>query len=1077
MPKLPTLAVLFFIFSFCGFSQPYKFRFHSYNTEHGLPSTTVNTLTEDVHGFIWIGTHDGLCRFDANSFKTFRKTNDNDNGLSNNQITALLAEANGDLWVGTSEGLHYFDGKTEKFTDLQKLLKLKPAYISKIISDGHGSLWIGSSEGLYFYTPATQNIKHYTPDPANSSSLPSEKIFDVLLDKKGRLWISSSRKGLSLFIPATKSFRSFRNDPNDPSSISSDVLRKMAETPDGRIIVGTSDQGFNLLDPEQLTFTRYNYDPDDPFSVSASSAFSVLADHQQNIWIGTWSNGLNLVDLQSGRARRFVHDPNNPHSLPHNAVQCLMQSSSGDIWIGTNNGGLSRLHPDEQVFVRYQHESDNENTLSTSYTLSVYEDDNGILWIGTRQGGLHRYDRKTEKFTHYMKPDGSRDGLARGTIWSISPGDENTLWLGTSRGLAKFDKNTGRCIFYEPDDKNLTRGPSVNNILSVLDDRQGNVWLGTWHGGLNRLHIKSGTFEHFLHNEKDTFSLSTDNINDIHLDKKGRLWIASDRSLDLFNPDKGNFTHYKSGALMITEDANGIFWMASDAGVTRFDSDNGSTTFLQEKDGLVSDLVSSVLVDHEGKIWIGSNKGVDCYDPKTKQIVNYDKADGLAGSDNEARACFLSSSGKLFFGGLAGLTEIDPTLLKAKVVQPEVKLTNLLLFNRPVAVSDSTKLNQSIHTLDRLSLLHTDYIFAIEFSAISFDQPHKNQYAYKLEGFDENWVYTTHSDRKAVYTHVPPGDYVFQVKASNHQGVWSEKVTTIAITVIPPWWQTWWATLFFYAVIVIVILAFIQIRFALIKRQKEVLQALVLERTAEVTLQKEEIQTQAERLQEVNLQKSKLFSIIAHDLRSPLNSLKGILQLLDPKILSASDLNQIRSSIHSQLNGIDTVMDNLLAWAKSQLEGEVIRQENFTIDKIAKEKLDLFTPVAERKEINLICTVPQGIKVHADINQIRAVMRNLVSNALKFTEKNGMVKISAHENAEDVIISVSDSGVGMSPEQIKKLFSIQTNISTTGTGGEKGVGLGLLLVNEFVEKNGGRVTVESKPGMGTTFSFTLRKEN
>lgn len=1054
--------------------QPGNYRFHRYDTREGLPSSTVNAFAEDSFGFIWVGTSDGLCRFDGYTFKVFRKSDDQKNGLSNNWITALLPTGNGDLWVGTEAGLLYFDGRQEQFTQVHKQLNIEPVYISKILPDGQGNLWVGTKSGLYFIT-SDQKVTAYKPIKDNPSSLSHENIFDLLLDQQNRLWVSTSRGGLNLMLPDRKSFQVFRHDAANPSSISSDFLRKMILMPDGKILIGTSDMGFNVLDPATFTFTNFNHNPANPKSISSTSAFSFLLDQQKRLWIGTWSSGLNIFDLATGRATRFMNNPDNPYSIPNNAIRCMLESSTGDIFIGTDNGGVARFNQRDQQMVRYQHNTRDENSLFTNLIKSVYEDDDQVLWIGTTHGGLNKYDPRTEKFTVYLKPDNTQDGRARGTIWSISRGADNILWLGTSRGVGKFNKVTGTCTFYEPDDRK-PEGLSANNVLKVLDDGRGSLWIGTWYGGLNRMDIKTGKFEHFFTSESDSTSLPSNNITDILHDSKGRLWVATEDALSLFDARKRNFSHARLGkasVLMIAEDTQGILWLASSEGLIRYDPETRERKMIQERDGLSGNLLNTVLPDREGWLWIGSNKALDRYNPTTGQILTFDVSDGLAGNDTESRACFGSRNGKLYFGGSEGLTEVDPQKFTTNNLKPKIQLTSLLLFNKPVAVSDTTVLPQTLHTARDLALDYSNYIFAIEFAALNFDQADRNLYAYKLEGFDKDWVNTNYADRKAVYTNVPPGNYTFRVMASNNDGVWNEAGAELKITIIPPWWKTWWAQALFYAALAGCVVLFFQVRISVIKHQKRVLEEQVRLRTAEVVQQKEEIQSQAERLQELNTTKDKLFSIIAHDLRGPLNSLQGILSLLDPKILTSDDLAQMKSNLSTRIEGIAGVMDNLLQWAKSQMKGERIKPERVSLEAVMQEMARLFVPMAESKQVSFMNAVQGGLHVYADVNQLRAVLRNLISNAIKFTPSGGRVSVAAAGNQKTITISVSDTGVGIPPEKASGLFSITTNVSTQGTAGETGVGLGLLLVKEFVEKNKGKVWVEPNTGSGTTFHVTL----
>lgn len=1052
-------------------AQPHQYRFYTYNEEDGLPGASVNTVAEDAFGFIWIGTDDGLSRFDSYSFRNYRQPA---HGLRNNYITTIYPLPSGDLWVGTDDGLLFFDAKREQFSDFWKRFNNPPAYISRIVSDRDDGFWIGSSEGLFHLNPRDSSFRHFKPDLLDKTSLPSAKIFDVLLDRSNRLWVSSSRAGLSLYLGEGKGFKNYRKQENGVG-ISSDVLRTMGELPDGRILIGTANDGLNILDPSTGMFSHYNHDPADVHSLSSTSVFSVLVDRDKHVWLGTWSHGLNRFDPATGKSDRYVHIPGNEEGLPNNSIQCLYQSSSGDIWIGTNEGGLVRMNPREQQLVRYRFQKDTEQSILTNYIKSVYEDESGMLWIGTSQSGLHRYDRNTRTFTYYLRPvTGSRDELSRGTIWAIASGEGQTLWLGTSRGLASFDRQTGKTKFYEPDE---TKASSIsgNNVLTVLDDGTGHVWAGTWYGGVNRLTIATGAFEHFMHDEDDPGSLAANNVNFVFQDSRRRIWVATEKSLSLYNERTNSFSHVNIQVMMMCEGPDGTLWLATGDGALNYDPESGKIVrTLSEQEGLMSNRVSSLIVDAQGMLWVGTNRGVDCVNLQSGTIVHLTKADGLAGNHNESRACFLSRTGTVYLGGTQGLSEIPKNAIRFSARSVPVRLTNLLLFNRAVEVGDTTVLKNALHTLSEITLKPTDNYVAFEFAAMDFDQPQLMEYQFRLEGLDTTWIRANYTDRKAVYTNLPPGHYTFHVKAGNLIGASMQSgEALLSLVVLPPWWKTWWARVLLYCSVLAVVLGFVQVRLSLVRRQKQVLEREVAARTAEVLQQKEELESQAERLQEVNQQKTKLFSIIAHDLRSPLNSLKGLMPLLDPRILTAEDLSTFRDSIQGQLSSVDGVMENLLVWAKGQLEGEVRRPDVFDINRVIKELADVSRPVLSQKNITLQVEQQEPQPVFADINQIRAVFRNLISNAIKFTDPGGAVTVRIASANSMVHVAVQDTGVGMAPEKLAQLFSIQTNVSTVGTQGEKGVGLGLLLVKEFALKNGGDVTVESAPGRGTTFTVTI----
>ncbi len=1053
-------------------AQP-DFRFHHYGQSEGLPATGIRDIVEDSDGMIWLATNNGLTSFNGYHFTVFRNANGSQPQLASNDITALYSLNQNDLLVGTTAGLHYFDHRKQRFINYWD--SLPPSYISQIIPSQLGGFWIGSSTGLYYLDSIGKIPVPFFPD--KSSSLYRTGIFSLYQDNSGHLWITTSRKGFFKLTIQTKELVNYRHQPNDPHSLSSDIMRQMVALPDGRLILGTADAGYNVFDPHTHQFTQHTHQPTNPTSLSSTAAFSLMVDANNNLWVGTWANGLNLIETNTWTGRYFKNNPDNRYSICGNSITTLFESRTGDIWIGTSSTGLSRLSPTDQLFDRYLHDSQRENTLTLPYVKSIYQDAQGDLWFGTHQGGLNRYHPATQDYQVYLRPDESRDALARGTIWSISESTDGYLWLGTSRGVGKLHPTSGKITFlpYE-EDQSDPRKLSGNNVLKVLDDHAGSLWVGLYYGGLNRVDLATGVIEKFQNNESDPHSLTSNNTNDIFIDHKNRVWVASDEGLNLLNHDQRNFTRYLNqseiSVFHLNEDKNGLIYAATDIGLVIIDTERATTSIISEAQGLHADHVNSVLIDGEGIVWLAHNVGIDRYDPVKKQFVYFDERTGLCANDSESKSCFQSQSGKLYFGGTGGVTGFDPTKLKGPLRTPRVLFTGLSIFNKAIPVSDSSVLKQSIRSTDRITLNYSDYVFALEFAAPEFHQPHRIRYAYQLDGFDKDWIYTDARDRKAVYTNVPAGTYTLKVRASDIHGEFENEYTKLMVTITPPWWKTWWAQFVLYSSLVLFVLIAFRARVAFMQRQNKLLEEQVAARTVEVNQQRLKLQAQAEALEIANQQKTRLFSIIAHDLRSPLNSLKALLTLLDPGILTSADLDKMKKELGQRVEVISGVMENLLGWAYGQLELEAIRLEKVDVIRIFNEMAELYQPIAGKKDIQILVSTNQVPAALADVNMLRAILRNLTNNAIKFTRSGGVITLLARFENQELIVEVQDTGVGMNDQQLKNLFSIDKH-STVGTGGERGVGLGLQLVHEFVAKLNGRLWVKSQPDVGTTFSFSL----
>ncbi len=1051
--------VLFLLVSHLAWSQQYNYRFHSYDEEDGLPSQEINSIIEDSYGFLWIGTNGGLCRFDAYEFKTFPLTKNDSLTDSAIRINVLLAVSDSIILVGADEGLFSFNIDTE-----ESILLADTLYV-EALEKTNNLLYVGTDQGV-----VKHNLTSKTSEQLTLSA--GEKVpgvFQLLVDSKERLWIATIGQGLIKY----ENNRITQYNTANNSGISSDVLRDLVELPDGKIAIGTEDDGLNILNPETEEFVNFTRKDNDKYSLSSSSAYSLLVDDLDQLWIGTWAHGLNLLDKKSQNVfHRFTANNDDPYSIPNNFIKCLYQSSDGTIWMGSAGDGLGRFHANEQKIIRFRHDNSDENSITTNNVKSVYEDEKGNIWIGTSQSGLNKYTPSEDKFKTYLASDGTRDAMARGTIWSISPGKDNALWLGTSRGIGKLNTQTEEIEFIAPSKEGLLG----NNVLKVLDDGQGNLWAGSWYGGLNKMNIATGKFEQYTHNPENPSSIASNNVNDIHQASNGSIWVATSSSLSKLLNDGKSFKNFPYITLMIAEDNEQNLWLSTSKGLAKLIHGTDSLYFFTNRDGLTTTKVSSILIAETGNLWLGSDTGIDIYHPEKGLLKHLDRNDGLAGNSCLSRACFKSKSGNFYFGGSEGLSLIDPEKIDFVRTKPKLQYTGLLLFNEPVGISDSTFLYKGVHAQDRVIFNYKDYIFAFEFAALDFNRSEQVNYQYQLTGFDNAWISTSAKNRKAVYTNVPPGDYTLKVRAEAFGQVPMVE-NAIKISITPPWWETWWAQSLFYGMLLLVIVAIFQIRVAVIKKQKRVLEQQVLYRTAEIENQKEEIEQQASQLQLLNEQKDKLFSMVSHDMRNPLATLKGTVMLLDPKILREEDLANIKKDIGDKIEGLSAVIINLLDWSKSQLSGETTVPEPFNLKVIGQQMLELFADPAQKKGIEVLNNFPKEIRLFADVNQVRTIFRNLIGNALKFSESGDTIELNVEIDNDMAIIEVKDTGLGMDQNKINSLFSLETNISTPGTSGEKGVGLGTLLIKEFVEKNSGKVWVDSKEGQGTSVFFTLKLFN
>ena len=853
--------------------------FDRYSVEEGLSQSVAQRILQDRQGFLWVGTEDGLNRFDGYTFKVFRNDPEDAHSLSNNTILALHEDPLGMLWVGTfGGGLNRYDPQTERFTryrhDPEEDNSLGSDYVRSIYRDRTGALWIGTlADGLDRYDPETDQWTHYRHDPEDPHSLSGNTVPVLLEDASGGLWIGTS-DGLDFVNPervtgeSAPRFGHYRHDPTDPHSLGANPILSMFEDSSGALWVGTRGGGVNRFDRETETFVRYLHDPGDPRSLSDNAVRAVLVDSAGTLWVGT-KEGLdrleNAAAIPAGKARFVLHrhDPVDPRSLKVNAVQSLFEDRSGGIWVGTYGGGLGRYDRRSQQFAHYGVHPNQKDGLSVASIWAIHEDRSGVLWIGTHGGGLDRVDRRTGEWRHYRHDPGDPDSLASDTVMSILQDREGALWLGTNAGLDRLDPQSAagsrlRFNHYQ-NDAGDPYSLSNNNVWTIFQDHKGIIWLGTDYG-LNSFNPRdaSGTtalrFTHYLHDPDDANSLSNSRIWPLHEDRQGVLWIGTNGGLNSLDPDRKTFTRYlndpddpqslsNNAIFSIHTDRAGVLWVGTwGGGLNRLDrrgtaATRGAFTHYRVKDGLPNDSVYGILeedtpsADQAGRLWLSTNNGLSRFDPQTETFRNYGVRDGLQSVEFNLGAHHKTGSGEMFFGGIQGVNAFHPVRITDNAYIPPIVLTSLTQGGGPPSFDQDGGV--AAPAVQSLTLRWPDNDFEFEFAALSYFQPDNNQYAYMLEGYDDGWN-DIGTRRHGGYTNLPGGTYVLRLRGANNDGVWNEEGHSIEVTIVPPFWATWWFRGSAALLAVSGVLGGVQFRIRAVQAQRRALETEVAARTREL---------------------------------------------------------------------------------------------------------------------------------------------------------------------------------------------------------------------------------------------------
>ncbi len=831
------IRYLVFIIIIClkiSSAQAAEMRFDVYDIDKGLVQETVRGIIQDQRGFLWIATEEGLNRFDGFTFTPFRHDVDDPKSLSNDVITDMVTDAEGMIWIGTFGG------------------------------------------GLNRLDPDKTSVERI-----DSEQLSSDRIQSLFIDSGQRIWVGTFEHGLDLIIPSSNGYE-FVNFKLQSSSINHPSITTFAEDSQGRIWVGSDGSGISIYEPEQGTWKRFSEIIGDN-QFDSMHVRSLMMDSKGAAWIGTASDGLYRYHVDTGELTHFLSQPSSSNSLSNNRVLSLLEDQEGNIWIGTDDG-VAILQG--EIFRQIKHSDTNPNSLSNNRILSIFEDSSGLLWLGTFRG-LNKWNPITNRFNHtlprvsdkynhavitgfaqYQNDDlvvatygggilirshenaqyqlyTKENGLPDNRIMALHVDEQDGLWVGTrARGLAYLPHDSFNWQYFEHGEDDPTSLPA-NGVTDIFEDRRGNIWVTTYNGGLSRK-LSTG-FETFFAVPEDESQLSSNKVMQIHEDRDGNLWLATEAGLNKFDVKTRKFQRYNHDPTLksslsadmvwhMFEDSQGNFWIATEGnGVNVWshkDRINGVPKFkhIQRQDGLLSNTVYGFAEDDEGRIWMSSNKGLSRFNPTTNVIEHFDKSHGLQGYDFNIGAVMKGRNGNIYFGGSNGFNQFSSEFDPIDSSPPNVELLSVSGINHKSFSEDEN---------GDLTLAYNDYLVAFDFVALDFAAPEKNQYQYKLENFDNDWV-SVGNLRRATYTNLPAGKFTFMVKASNHHGKWSEPQIHFPVKVEPAPWMTIWAFGAYAATISVIIMLLIQYqlkKFAQEESQRKKLELEVAERTKELAEQ------------------------------------------------------------------------------------------------------------------------------------------------------------------------------------------------------------------------------------------------
>ena len=1053
-------------------AQPDRLRFTLLDSDVGLEQKRVMRILQDRRGFLWIGTTDGLARYDGLEVELFQQ-DFGPGSLANNDIRALLEDNDGSLWVATyGGGLDHFDPVSRVFThhrhdpDDPRSLGFNEVFTLAFFGE---RLWIGTyGGGLDVHLPGSGEFTHYRHDPDQPTSLANDLVEQLLVDRQGRLWVATG-DGLDRFDPAIEGFVHYRHDPEDPESLIDPQVRSLALAADGSLWVGTMG-GAQRLDPDTGRFE----------TLSATVDERVHALHEDSLgrlWIGTQGNGLLRIDPATGTTLRARYRISSLGSLSDNNIMAFFEDRSGLIWLGTAVG-VNFFNPRTEAFVNYRPEPLEANSLNGPRVRAVFQSRDGIVWAGTMDG-LNAIDRDSGEIRHWEPVEDDPSSLADPHISAILEDHAGRLWIGSPySGISLFDRRLERFRHYRHDPDDPTSLPA-DDILVLHEDSKKRLWVGTYGGGLALFDREHGTFKTWRHDPGDPASLANDHVFALWEGPDGTLWLGTWwGGLNRFDPERGVFTSYRferndpktpkslsnDRVQAIYGDAQGILWRGTrGGGLNRFDPKTETFTFYGMAEGMPSRSVFGVLPDDEGNLWLSTSAGIACFDPRTEKVRVFDASDGIQGNVFSLHSAFRGADGEIFFGGNDGLTIFRPSQVRGNPYPPRVALVDVEIPGRGDSPSAALAALSGIH------LEPDDPALVLAFAALDFSAPRKNRYAYRLDRVGDDtadgpWT-ELGTNPRLTFNRLDPGAYNLRVRGSNDHDVWSVDPLLLRLNVDAPWWERTTTRMLGAVLLMTMLVAIVRVRARRTRERTAVLEREIAERRR---IQEEREHWIAE-LENKNTELERFTYTVSHDLKSPLFTIQGFLGLLERDVATgdaeriASDVLRIRGAA----GRMQQLLDDLLEL--SRLGHQLHPDENVDLGKLTHEVIELLSGRISSRKVRI--EIEENLPVvRGDRVRLFQVLQNLIDNAIKFLGDTPDPRIEI--GARGGVIHVRDNGAGIAPSYHEKIFGLFDRLDHAA----EGTGIGLTLVRRIVELHGGRIWVESEgDGRGSTFYFTLEE--
>ncbi|MCK5145485.1 GHKL domain-containing protein [bacterium] len=1083
-------------------------QFNNIKSENGLSHNAILCTYQDNEGMIWIGTLDGLNKYDGTKITTLIPPAIKSKG-GNRTIWAILEDSHQQLWIGTEAGLYIYNRQYDHFTYIEipysNLGKAFKQNKIKSIIKRDSTLWLSSNNLLFELDSRKIQFTNHTARAFDSETPNINIIQSLKFGPDGNIWLGTNQFGLFKYNPESGTTTQYLHDPESDDSLTDNWVNYIFLDSQRRLWIATQKSICQYL-PQTDTFEHHSAINQFLPNNNDTGINIIAEDNKAWLWLGTDSNGIILYNPETRQTAQFVTNPAAPRSICSNKIRHIFKDRTGVIWVGSW-GGMSKMPINFSLFHNYNAFGNKNSRLANNNVWTIYEDRRKLIWIGT-DNGLDRLNPKNNKVIHYH----FKNKDISPSIYAIVEDNNNRIWIGTNSGLFTLSSFSEKLIHVPiiPINSNECWLFNKNRVRVIHKDSIGLLWLGTQNG----LFSYNPETKDFISYAKYFPILGTNNhsisISVIIDHDSTHLWLGCGQGLFHFNKETLHYKWYKSNSNVPGSLSNSfiktlhynksdVLWIGTrGGGLNRLDSKTDDIQTYNEKNGLSNDWVNGILEAEDGKLWISTNKGLSEFNPFTSKFTNYFYLDGIQDDEFNVGAYYRCASGLLCFGGVNGITTFYPSTLIQRDQMPQIVLTDLLINNKKVIIGDNNnpyiEMKKHVNYLETLKIHYQTSIFSFEFAALDYNIPKKNNYAYKMEGLDSEW-HNIKTQRHATFTKLKPGNYTFHVKGSDCQHNWNETGRSIKIFIAPPFWQSLWFK-FIVALSLISFFAFIyHFRIHQMRKRQEYLSYIVDKRTEQLQNELSERLRAEDKLNQytANLEsmvkkktselldlKHKEFhmeklaaigqatSSIIHELRNPLSSIKlGITSLNKRLNLPKKNQECLDISITNILR-MENMLKEMLDFSKPQEMHFSMLDINLLICDLVEQEINPRKP----ENIDIILSLTHIAPIHADFDKIRRALKNIIQNSISALPDGGTIKIQTRtRNNGSLIIQIKDTGVGIQEKYLKKVFEPYFSKSQSGTG------LGLTIVEKIIKSHKGKVTIKSTTKHGTTVTISIPFNN